>query len=168
MVKPRLRSPLARAVVPVVGGIAFFALFFGGLWVVAGVINDRAEPDSAVANRVFEVGKVEVLADAVATGGPLLLPDLRSTDGVRSVVLDHSGSDPATGWRVYYAYPADRDADCLATQVPGTRDFTDCEGRQLDVGDLQPPDNVRPIVENRTTLYIDLRGIAQSAPTSTP
>ena len=50
---------------PVLGGIAFFTLFFLGLWVVATVINDRAEPTSAIGNKVFEVGKVEVMATPV-------------------------------------------------------------------------------------------------------
>ncbi len=116
-----------------------------------------------VANKVFEVGKVTSLAEAVAEDGPFLLPDLKSPDGVRSVVLDHTGDDPANGWRVYFGYPADRDATCLVQHVPGTRQFTDCEGRSLTVADLQPPANVRPIVENRTTLYIDLRGITDTA-----
>ena len=107
MRKPRLRSPLARAVVPVLGGLAFFVVFFAGLWVAATVINDRAEPGSEIANKVFEVGKVTDIAEAVAEGGPLLFPDLKSADGVRSIVLDHTGTDPAEGWQVYYAYPAD-------------------------------------------------------------
>lgn len=159
---PRLRSPLARALVPVVGGVAFFAVFFGGLWVVATVINDRAEPGTRIAEAVFEVGPVETIAEAVAEDGPLLFPDLRSPDGVRSIVLDHSGDDPAVGWQVYYGYPADRDASCLVEHVRGTRDFTDCEGRTLDTARLAPPGDVRPIVENRKTLYVDLRGLNPS------
>lgn len=168
METPRLRSPLARALVPVLGGIGFFTLFFGGLWVVAIVINNRAEPDSVVANKVFEVGKVESLSESVATDGPFLLPDLKSPDGIRSLVLDHTGDDPANGWRVYYGYPADRDPSCLVTHVPGTREFVDCEDRTLAVEDLQPPDKVRPVVENRTTLFIDMRGITQAAATTVP
>jgi hypothetical protein len=163
----RLRSPLARATVPVLGGIAFFALFFAGLWLAATVINDRAEPTAEINNRVFEVGKVTSMAKAVAEDGPILFPDLRSPDGVRSVVLDHTGDDPAKGWQVYYGYPADRDARCLVTHVQGTRDFTDCEGRKLSVEELSAPGSVRPIVENQKTLYIDLRGIV-STPTTTP
>ncbi|MSZ16159.1 MAG: hypothetical protein F2618_00680 [Actinobacteria bacterium] len=159
METPRLRSPLARAVVPVLGGIVFFTLFFAGLWVVAGSINDRADPTDAVANKVFEVGKVEPLAKSVAEDGPLLFPDLKSPDGVRSIVLDHTGDDPATGWRVYYGYPADRDSTCLVTHEQGSREFTDCDGRTLSVDDLQLPEAVRPIVENRKTLYVDLRGV---------
>ena len=168
MRSPRLRSPLARAVVPVLGGIAFFVVFFGGLWVAARVINDRAEPGSRIANSVFEVGKVKDIARAIEDGGPLLFPDLKSVDGVRSIVLDHEGSDAATGWQVYYAYPADRTADCLVTHVPDTRTYTDCAGRTLQVTQLAPPVDVRPVVENKKTLSIDLRGITSGVVTSTP
>ncbi len=165
MAFPRLRSPLARAVVPVLAGIAFFALFFAGLWLIATVINNRAEPDSEIGNRVFEVGKVTAMAKAIAADGPLLLPDLQSPDGVRSIVLDHEGSDPTTGWQVYYGFPADRDANCLVTHVQGSRTFTDCENRTIQVSQLMAPSEVRPIVENKKTLYIDLRGLTASATT---
>ena len=165
MRKPRLRSPLARAVVPVLGGLAFFVLFFAGLWVAATVINDRADPGSKIANKVFEVGKVTDIAKAVAEGGPLLFPDLKSADGVRSIVLDHTGSDPARGWQVYFAYPADATPDCLVTHVPRSRQYTDCRGRTLEVEQLALPVDVRPVVENRTTLSIDLRGITAAATT---
>jgi hypothetical protein len=151
--------------VPVLGGIAFFALFFAGLWLVATVINNRAEPGSEIGNRVFEVGKVSAMAKAIAADGPLLFPDLKSPDGVLSIVLDHEGSDPAVGWQVYYGFPADRDAKCLVTHVQGTRTFTDCENRTIQVSQLKAPSEVRPIVENKKTLYIDLRGLTASATT---
>lgn len=160
--RPRLRSPLARAVVPVLGGIGFFGLFFLGLWVVAGIINSRATPESAISRRIFEVGSVVPLARSVKEDGPLLFPDLRGPDGVRSIVLDHTGDDPGRGWQVYYAYPADRTPACLVTHVQRTRSYRDCDGRTLQVEDLQPPENVRPIVENEKTLYVDLRGLTSS------
>ena len=72
MRSPRLRSPLARAVEPVLGGIAFFVVFFAGLWVAATVINNRADPGSKIANKVFEVGKVKDIAQAVAEGAPIV------------------------------------------------------------------------------------------------
>jgi hypothetical protein len=66
---------------------------------------------------------------------------------------------PTDGWRVYWAYPADRDPTCIVEQVEGTRQFTDCDGRTIDVSELAPPDEgVFPRVEDRTTLVIDLRG----------
>jgi hypothetical protein len=165
MAFPRLRSPLARAVVPVLAGIAFFALFFAGLWLVATSINHRADPGSEIGNRVFEVGKVAAMAKAISADGPLLLPDLKSPDGVRSIVLDHQGSDPTTGWQVYYGFPADRDASCLVTHIQGTSTFTDCEKRTIRVTQLEAPSEVRPIVENKKTLYIDLRGMTASVTT---
>lgn len=162
---PRLRSPLARAVVPVLGGLAFFAVFFLGLWLVASTINNRADPGSRIANSVFEVGKVDDIARAVTEAGPLLFPDLKSADGVRSIVLDHTGPDTATGWQVYYAYPADRGTDCLVTHVPKSRSYTDCDGRTLDVSELALPTDVRPVVENSKTLSIDLRGVTSGVTT---
>ena len=167
MRKPRLRSPLARAVVPVLGGIAFLAVFFLGLWVAALMINDRADPGSAIANKVFEVGKVTDIARAVKEGGPLLFPDLKSADGVRSIVLDHTGDDAATGWQVYYAYPADRGPECLVTHVKNSRNYVDCENRTLTVEKLAAPVDVRPVVENKRDLSIDLRGITTKSTTTT-
>ena len=163
MQKPRLRSPLARAVVPVLGGIAFLAVFFVGLWLAAVVINRNADTGSRLANKVFEVGKVTDIARAVDEGGPLLFPDLKSPDGIRSIVLDHTGTDPATGWQVFYAYPADKGPACLVTHVKDTRSYVDCDGRTLDVSGLALPQDVRPVVENKKTLSIDLRGVT-SAP----
>ena len=168
MRKPRLRTPLARALVPVLAGIAFFTVFFIGLWVVASMINSRATPSSTVANKVFEVGKVESMAKAVAEDGPLLFPDLKSPDGIRSIVLDHTGPDPAKGWRVYYGYPADLGPTCLVTHIRGERTFTDCNQRVVQVDQLQIPANVRPIVENKKTLYIDLRDASATATTVAP
>ena len=158
----RFKSPVARAVVPVLGGIAFFGLLFGGLWIAASVSTNRADPVTEATQRTFKVGKVETLSKTVAEDGPILFPDLRSPDGVRSIVLDHSGTDPARGWQVYYGYPADRTAECLVTHTPGSREFVDCEGRTLGVDGLALPQNVRPIVENRETLYVDLRGLTPS------
>ena len=86
------------------------------------------------------------------------LPIFRDSTGKRSIVIEHNGTDPAKGWQVYYAYPADRDESCLVTQIARTHTFTDCEGRTLRVDELMPPLDVRPIVENKTTLLIDLRG----------
>jgi hypothetical protein len=118
---------------PVLAGILFFATMFGLTWLV-----DR-------------------WAESVAEDGPIIYPDLRDPEGTRAIVVDHQGDDPATGWRVFYTYPADRDSTCQVEQRERTRTFTDCDGRELDIEDLKRPLDVRPIVENRKTLYIDLR-----------
>jgi hypothetical protein len=94
-----------------------------------------------------------------ASDGPILFPGLATTTGERTIVLHHEGTDPTVGWTVYYAYPAGADASCIVEQVVGTRDFVDCDGNTIDVTDLAPPPpGINPVVEGRTTLYIDLRG----------
>ncbi|MFM8867264.1 MAG: hypothetical protein ACKOFZ_03135 [Ilumatobacteraceae bacterium] len=158
MARPSLRSPVARAVAPIVGGILFFAALFGVTWLMAEFATNRAEVQVQAGDRTFVVGNVEDIAEAVATDGPILYPDLRDSTGTRSIVIEHNGNDPAKGWQVYYAYPADRDESCLVTQIAKTHTFTDCDGRTLSVEQLMPPMDVRPIVENKTTLLIDLRG----------
>lgn len=152
-----LRSPLARAVVPVLAGAAFFAAMFGVLWLIAAWVSSDGERITNLGDRTFEVGNVETISDIVAEDGPILFPDLVSPSGVRAIVLDHKGDDPTTGWRVFYAYPADRDPTCLAEQVERTTTFVDCDERELDIEQLARPLDVRPVVENRTKLLIDLR-----------
>ena len=158
MFRLELRSPVARALAPILGGILFFAALFGVTWLMADLATNRAEVAVQPGDRTFVVGNVEDIAEAVKTDGPILYPDLRDTTGKRSIVIEHNGDNPAKGWQVYYAYPADRDESCLVTQIARTHTFTDCEGRTLTVEQLMPPLDVRPIVENKTTLLIDLRG----------
>ena len=152
----RLRSPIARAIVPVIGGIAVLAAMFGVTWVMAEIATDR-RAERAPRTGTFVVGPVDDIAATIAERGPILYPDLRDATGTRSIVIAHFGDDPARGWQVYYAYPIDRGSTCAVTQVPDTDDFLDCNGRTIDVRDLAPPPDVRPIVEGRTTLLIDLR-----------
>ena len=168
---PELRSPFARAVVPVLGGAALLALLAGFTWAIAawisgggGTTSDRLAPS------VWTVGQVEPLSESIAEDGPLYFPELGTSIGERSIVVDHTGDVAADGWRIYWAYPADRSAECVVEQVRGTRQFTDCEGRTIEVEQLAPPDaGVFPRVEDRTTLVLDLRGVttASAAPQAT-
>ena len=154
--KLRLRSPLARAVLPIVGGILFFAVLFGLTWLMAAFATDRTERQVVPGNRTFVVGQVTDVAKSIAKNGPILYPDLRDVNGKRSIVIEHNGTDPLKGWQVYYAYPADRSSECLVAQVKQSHTFTDCEGRILQVDQLQKPSDVTPIVEGQRTLLIDL------------
>ena len=152
------KSPFTRAVFPIVGGIVFFAALFGVTWLMATYVTNKTEVTTATGDRTFVVGQVADIAESIAKNGPVLYPDLRDPLGKRSIVIEHNGTDVAKGWQVYYAYPADRTDACLVTQIQKTHSFTDCEGRTLTVEQLMPPTDVRPIVENKTTLLIDLRG----------
>ena len=164
-----LKSPVARAVLPVLGVAMVLALIGLFTWLMAAYISGGGGASSErLAPSTFTVGNVESLSKTVANNGPLFFPELGTAIGTRSIVVDHTGSDPADGWRVYWAYPADRDATCIVEQVPGTPDFTDCAGRTLDVSQLSPPDpGVFPIVEDGTTLVIDVRGATLAGATTT-
>ncbi len=150
-------SPFARAVLPIIGGIAGFALLFGITWILASTSTKNRENQTDTVPQTFEIGQVKDVAKSIDDGGPILYPDLRDATGKRSIVIDHTGSDPAKGWQVYYAYPADRNEACLVEHIKQSRNFTDCEGRTLTVDQLQLPTDVRPVVENSKTLLIDLR-----------
>ncbi|MFV0306129.1 MAG: hypothetical protein ACK5OX_00110 [Desertimonas sp.] len=165
-----LRSPFLRAVVPVAGGAVLLAAIFGVTWLIAVFISGGgADSTERLAPSVFEVGGVEALAGEVADNGPLLLRGFDpATDGERSIVVDHEGSDPMRGWRVYWAHPADRAPGCLVEQEPGTDRFTDCDGRDVGVGGLEPAAGVLPVVEDRATLTIDLRGSLAEQVAATP
>jgi hypothetical protein len=160
---PRLRSPLTRAVVPVLGGAAVLALIFLGTWGIAAYISrGGADTTSRLAPPTFPMGDVQARAASIAEDGPIVLADLHTTRGDRSLVVDHEGDDATRGWKLYWGYAADADPSCPVTQVRGTSTFTDCDGRELDVTDLARPDGVFPVVENQQRLVIDLRGVTQT------
>jgi hypothetical protein len=46
----------------------------------------------------------------------------------------------------------------LVAQIEKSHTFTDCDGRTLQVDQLQKPSDVTPIVEGQKTLLIDLHG----------
>lgn len=151
------RTPLGRAVLPIVSGLGFFALLFGVTWLFADRATENRKREVRSGDYTFRVGPVEDMAKIIERDGPILYPDLRDTTYDRTIVVDHTGDDPARGWQVYYAYPADREPSCLVTHVKSSRDFIDCENRTLAVEELHRPIDARPVVENRTNLLIDLR-----------
>ncbi len=163
----KLKSPLARALVPVLGGIAFFVLLALVTWGIAAYISGgSAEVTDRLAPTRFEVGSVQNAARIVEEDGPVIFPGLNTTVGERTLVLDHQGDDPTRGWRIYYAYPIGR-PDCTVEQVIGTREFVDCDGTTIGVDDLSPPESgVFPVVENQRVLYIDLAGVVTTATTA--
>jgi hypothetical protein len=155
-------------VVPVIGGLGVIALIALFTWAMAGLIaSGDAESTERLAPSTFRVGSVERVANEIADAGPLLFspPGLNTADGERSIVLDHEGDDPTRGWVMYFAHPADRDASCPVEQIRGTDRFVDCDGRELGTSELSPPDpGMRPLVENRQTLILDVRGVTADEP----
>jgi hypothetical protein len=141
-------------VVPVVAGIGFFAVLALILWAVAAWLSNSGE-QIRVGDPRFQVGRVDLVADSISDNGPQLFPDLKEASGERSVVLDHVGATDIRGWTVYRPVPADRaGTTCLAAQTPKTREFVDCDGRRLDVTDLQRAPDVTVVIEDGTTLIL--------------
>tara|TARA_Y100000385_G_scaffold287102_1_gene350547 strand:- start:3438 stop:3971 length:534 start_codon:yes stop_codon:yes gene_type:complete len=166
----KIRSPWTRAILPNLGGLAVLSLIGLMLWGFAAFISrgDTATSDR-LAPSILRVGSVTNVADEIIDKGPILFPGLGTTDGERTIVLDHTGDDPSVGWVVYYAYPAGGDESCVVEQVrdsdgKGTRRFTDCDGNIIDVSELSPPPRgVNPVVENQRLLSIDLSGVTSNA-----
>lgn len=155
------RSNLTRAVLPVVGGLAFFALLALVTWGIASLLSRNPEKvEERLAQTQFEVGPTESLAELIVEDGPLLFQGLVGDGADRSIVLDHQGDDPTQGWRVRYAHPADREPTCKVSQIEQTRQYTDCEGRTLEVDDLARPEQARVLVSD--VVVIDLRATAES------
>ena len=154
---PELRSPVARAVAPVVAGLGFFAFLGFLLCGIASVMSGEQAQTTTLTPDRLKVGDIRRWSESINEDGPVLFPGLGTTFGTRTIVLDHEGDNPETGWSLHYAYPADRDDSCAIEQIPGTDTFSDCEGRTLDVSDLAVPTGGEfPIIEDRTILYIDL------------
>ncbi len=166
MRQPRLKSTFARAVVPVAAGIAFFAVLGLLLWGVAALVANDDQQTDTFAPRYQQLGSTTSFARIVDEGGPIVFQDLLGDN--RNVVLDHTGADPQFGWVLYLAHPADRDPTCAIEQVQGTREFIDCEGRTIDVGQLAPPPaGVRPEVSDDGLLALDLVADADIAASTT-
>lgn len=145
-------------------GIAFFAVFGLILWGIAAWLADKGD-SVRLGTPTFEISRIDKLSDSIAESGPQLYPDLKDPDGRRSVVVHHVGTSDATGWLVFRPFPFDRQGtDCLATQTPRTAQFVDCEGRVLDVLQLQQADDVFVSIKDARVLVLTFAG---ATPTST-
>ena len=158
MADPRLRSPVARAVVPVLGGLAVLAAVFGLLWIIAAVVSRNADQkDARIGADVFEVGRVDRLADSIDRDGPILFPNLIGPAGERPVGLVHVGPTDFEGWRVFSLLPAGNAADCLIRIDRETKQLEDCTGRPFDAADLPDAERVEVLIAADGTLTLDLQ-----------
>src|SRR5262245_17756132 len=100
------KSTLARAVLPVVGGLAFFAVLGLVLWGVAALVSGGGSSVRVnLGDNVFEPGDAADVSKEVADNGPILFPGLVGQAGVRAIGVYHVGTDPNTGWKVYSIVP---------------------------------------------------------------
>lgn len=165
--QPRLRSPLARAVVPVAAGIAFFAALFGVTYLIARVISNNTE-GIKIGDKQFTIGRVDIAARRIKEQGPQLYADLKGTKGEQAIVVDHDNSAIDTeGWHVYFAYRADRGPTCLVSIDPSTKRLQDCEGAPITVADLEPAEpTAEAVVEMGKRPVVKVRFAAAQSPTT--
>lgn len=159
---------MARAVVPVLGGIGFFVALFGITWLIAVAISGKGE-DVRLGDREFVVGRVDRTVQRIDQYGPLLFADLKGTAGEQAVVLDH---DPnaldVEGWTLWFAYRADRGPDCLVQIDQATQRLRDCDGNPVVVTDLEPAEpEATVVVELGKQPQVKIRFAAAQVPGDT-
>ena len=123
---PTLKSPAARAVAPVLAGIAAFALIGLALWGASLAVshNSGVKVNTALAGRYFKPGGAERLARLITKDGPLLFPSLVGDAGRKPIGIGHVGDDPLKGWRVYSLVPPGASPDCILALDQSTRELT--------------------------------------------
>ena len=163
----RLRSPLARAVVPVLAGIGVIVAIGLFTWGMAAYItHGGGTPSETLAPTQFQVGSTQNAANIVAEDGPIMFPGLLTTTGERTFILDHEGDDPATGWKVYAALSGR--TRCLVHGRAGRRHEhvhrLRRQPRSTSPTSLPHQPGVNPIVEGGgRTLLLDLRGVTETS-----
>ena len=144
---------------PCSGGIGFFALVALVLWGIASLVAQNGSSATAnLASNVFRPGSVVRYAAIIDEDGPVLFPDLLGTDGDKTIVLDHDGSqsDERLEHLPRPSRPIGR-SRCKVTQVQHTDQFTDCEGTNDRVEELaRPAQGMQPVVSADGILTLDL------------
>jgi hypothetical protein len=164
---PRLRSPLARAVVPVLGGIVFLAALFGVVWLISAAVSGDGE-GVRIGDTTFDVGRVDYTVQRIERDGPLLFPDLKGTRGERAIFLDHDpNAVDIEGWHLYFAYRADTGPSCLVEVDTRTRELKDCNGTVVTVADLEPAEpEARVVIEGGKQPRVTIQFAAAQVDTS--
>ena len=114
------RATIVGIVGVVVGTVMILLVLFAG-----NLGGDSSHTTSSRAT--FNVGPATNRADAIQRDRtPLFFPD--TATGANPIVVQHSGSDPKTGWSAFDATTA---AGCVLTWHRDSQDFTDCNGRRV-------------------------------------
>jgi hypothetical protein len=127
----RPKSTAAQAVLPVLAGLAFFALIGLAAWGIAAWTSHNAGPGKVQVNLgedTFNMGLAKDRAKEVAERGPLLFPGLIDADQ-GYIVVNHAGTDELAGWKAFAAVPPGSKIECAVQWRTDTRQFQDpCTG----------------------------------------
>lgn len=165
MAAPTLKSPAARALAPVLAGLAALVLIGLAMWGVAAFVssNEKVQVTGNFSERFFRPGGVDRLSRLIAEDGPLLFPSLIGEAERKPIGVGHIGTDPLKGWKVYSLVPPGAPADCVLSLDQATRRLTaPCTAETF------PPDGtgleVLPVtavtIDPDKNLVIDLRALA--------
>jgi len=113
MIDDRLRSPLARAVVPVLGGVTFIAVLGLVLWGIAVLVSHHAKPTDRLAANEFVLSALEAKAARIAADGPLLFPGLVGPAEREPIGVWHEGDATTSGWNVFSLLPPGGAPSCV-------------------------------------------------------
>ena len=105
-----------------VTGVVIGVVVLGGLAVLASRGDVKLQGDP-----VFDAGRTDSQAPAIARDGPILLGDVAGGD--RDVYLQHLGTDEDRGWVAFDTRPPGASRDCAVRWVPDDEAFEDpCSG----------------------------------------
>jgi hypothetical protein len=128
MASPRLKSPLAQAVGPVLAGIAFLVVLALALWGVAVWVTNTTGEGSTLEVRLgddeFNLGDATRRSEAIARDGPVLYPGLIGADR-GYIVVNHLGNDPYEGWYAFSATAPGQPVTCVVQWQSGRQQFVD-------------------------------------------
>lgn len=114
MIFDRLRSPFARAVVPVLAGIGFFVVLGLVLWGAAALLSRNAnKTDIRLGSDEFVLHGLEEKGKRIAEDGPLLFPGLVGPAEREPIGIWHEGDLATSGWRVFSLIPEGGSPACV-------------------------------------------------------
>jgi hypothetical protein len=162
----RPTSPVAQALLPIVAGLVFLGILFGGLWIAASMVSS-GKANLRVGSAVFDKLRYDTLAKDITQNGPRLYPSLIGTTE-SYLYVNHIGDDPTKGWYAFNASRAGQPNKCTVVWKPIANVFEDpCDSATYPPnGDgLQQYDAITNYATKR--LVIDLKN-PLPAPTTTP
>ena len=133
---PKFRSPIARAVMPVLGGHRRCSPRSAGSRGRSPPTSPAAASDTTdrLAPRTFTIGNVESLAEIGRRGRPAAVPRARHRD--RHPIdrgRPHRRAGPPTGGGCIGPTRPTAMPPASSSRCVGTSDFIDCDGRTIDV-----------------------------------
>jgi hypothetical protein len=115
---------------PVLGGLAFFAVLGAGLWGAAWWLS-RGKVDVRIASAHFDSLFYEREAVRIRDKGPQLYPGLIGKDR-GYIYVSHVGDDATKGWHAFSAVRDGQEIRCSVVWKPADAVFVDpCDNRRF-------------------------------------